>query len=98
MIKCDCDERTGIEINSWKQFQELKMFFDEQIEKKIFIEVPVEQPHYVGYSSNGNALKWYADKWYKCVICGALWEFVYPDFPAKGFVRKFEDGIYQVKE
>ena len=27
-----------------------------------------------------------------------LWEFKYPDFPAKGFVRKFSDGIYHQKE
>ena len=42
--------------------------------------------------------KWYADKWYKCKCCGTLWEFRYPDFPAKGFVRKFEDGVYYLKD
>ena len=31
---------------------------------------------------------------YKCNVCGCLWEFEYPDFPAKGFVRKFENGKY----
>lgn len=46
----------------------------------------------------GNAVKWYADKWYKCKDCGALWEFDYPDFPASGFVRKFDDGVYRPKE
>ena len=32
------------------------------------------------------------------ICCGCLWEFKYPDFPAKGFVRKFADGIYHQKE
>ena len=39
-------------------------------------------------------LYWYADKWYRCNACGTLWEFQYPNFPAAGEVRKFEDGIY----
>ena len=43
-------------------------------------------------------MKWYADKWYKCNVCGTLWEFRYPDFPTRGFVRKFPDGKYTGKE
>lgn len=31
-------------------------------------------------------MEWYANKWYRCNKCGTLWEFNYPDFPAKGFV------------
>lgn len=27
-----------------------------------------------------------------------MWEFNYPDFPAEGFVRKFEDGMYHADE
>lgn len=98
MMQCDCSERVGVEVNSIKLFKELKDFFQEQITKGIFIEVPVEIPHYIGYDMNSNAIKWYADKWYKCKCCGTLWEFDYPDFPAKGFVRKFDDGVYRPKE
>lgn len=89
MIHCDCNERIGININSWDQFTELKVFFEEQVKKGLFVEIPVENPYYVGYSDlDGKEMRWYADKWYKCLECGALWEFDYPDFPAQGFVRK----------
>ena len=59
-----------------------------------FEDVPVEEPYYIGYSEDSDPLYWYADKWYRCNACGTLWEFRYPDFPAVGRVRKFEDGIY----
>ena len=88
MISCDCDERIGIKINSWKQFEESKEFFEEQVKKGIFIEIPVEKPYYIGYDVDGTAMKWYADKWYKCLRCNTLWEFIYPDFPARGSIRK----------
>ena len=67
------------------------MFFEEQVKEGRFSEVPVEKPYCNGF-------EWKADKWYKCICCGCLWEFKYPDFPAKGFVRKFSDGIYHQKE
>lgn len=88
MKKCDCDERIGININTIKEYEALKSFFDEQVEKGIFIEIPVEKPHYVGNDMKGNAVEWYANEWYRCCECGTIWEFDYPDFPAKGFVRK----------
>lgn len=49
MTKCDCNERIGIKINSWKQFEELKDFFEEQVKKGLFIEIPVESPYHIGY-------------------------------------------------
>ena len=94
MIQCDCNERIGIEIDSWKQFEELKTFFENQERDGIFVEIAVKEPYYVGYSIDGEAMKWYADKWYKCKNCGTLWEFQYPDFPKQGSVRKFSDGKY----
>lgn len=94
MKKCDCDERIGININSLKQFEELKDFFEEQVEKGLFVEMPVKKPYYIGYSVDGKATKWYADKWYKCLECGILWEFVYPEFPAQGSVRKLNIDDY----
>ena len=87
-MNCDCNERIGTKINSWKQFEELKEFFEGQIKKGLFIDIPVKKPYYIGYSADGKAMKWYADKWYKCLACGVLWEFKYPDFPAQGSVRK----------
>ena len=94
MMKCDCAERIGIKINSYDFFIELKEFFEGQVQKGIFEDVPVEEPYYIGYSEGSDPLYWYADKWYRCNACGTLWEFRYPDFPAVGEVRKFEDGIY----
>jgi len=98
MKTCDCNERIGLDINSYALFQELKSFFENQEKSGIFISIKVEQPHYIGHDSDGSTMKWYADKWYCCNVCGTLWEFVYPDFPAKGFVRKFEDGQYRMEE
>lgn len=102
MIKCDCNERVGIEINSDELFLELKTFFEKQVEKGIFLDIPVEEPYFQGYNlppyKVRDKYKWYANKWYKCKGCGTLWEFQYPDFPAKGFVRKFENGRYKIKE
>lgn len=98
--QCDCDERIGIKINSWKQFEELKGFFEEQVKKGLFVDVPVEKEYYAGHSGTGKEMKWYADKWYRCLECGALWEFVYPDFPAQGYVKKLcpADIIRQIKQ
>jgi len=94
MIKCDCKERIGTKINSWKQFEELKVFFDVQVKAGIFVEIPVEKPYYIGYSYDGKAMKWYADKWYKCCECDVLWEFIFPDFPAQGCVKKLNVSDY----
>lgn len=100
--QCDCNERIGIEINSYQLFEELKRFFEKQVEDGIFCDVPVELPYFCGYNLKPeevrDEIKWYADKWYKCKKCGTLWEFKYPDFPAKGFVRKFSDGEYKIRE
>ena len=85
MTKCDCNEKIVIKINSWKQFEELKDFFE-------------EKPYHTGYSVNGNAMKWYADKWYKCLECDVLWEFIYPDFPAQGSVRKLSADDYMERK
>lgn len=95
MTKCDCEERIGIEINSIKLFDELKIFFKKQVDSNIFFEVKVESPYYVWINeTSGEKVEWYASKWYKCGICGTLWEFNYPDFPTIGFVRKYQNGKY----
>lgn len=96
-LECDCNERVGVKIDSMKLFRELKEFFHTQIEKGIFKEEEVTKPFYI-WKGNGEEKKWYATRWYKCLKCGCLWEFNYPDFPASGFVRKFDDGIYYEKE
>ncbi len=97
-IKCDCNERYGIEINTYKLFEEIKSFFEEQVKNEIFKDIPVTEPFYVGYSEvKKENIKWYATKWYKCNSCGCLWEFNYADFPAKGFVKKYENGKYTLE-
>ena len=82
---CDCNERIGIDINSWKQFEELKSFFEEQVEKGIFVEKREKKPYYIGCDGIMKKMKWL----YKCEMCGVLWEFIYPYFPALGQVKKF---------
>ena len=72
-------------------------FFQRQVKTEIFQELPVRQPYYIGKGNSG-MIEWYADKWYKCNVCGTLWEFKYPDFPACGQIRKFADGIYPEPE
>ena len=52
------------------------------------------QSHIILGALKKNIENGFADKWYVCNSCGCLWEVVYPEFPAKGFVRKFSDGIY----
>ena len=98
MISCDCKERVGIKIDSMKLFRELQVFFDKQVASGIFSDVKVSEPYYVGHDVDGTEMVWHADKWYKCNECGVLWEFTYPDFPARGFVRKLEDGKYRPKK
>ena len=96
-IECNCFEQTAITIDSLKVFQEFKDFFQEQVDKEIFVEEIPQQPYYI-WNSRDKTIKWFATKWYKCKKCNCLWEFNYPDFPAKGFVRKFHDGIYKTRE
>lgn len=96
MIDCDCKERIGVEIDSYKIYEQLQQFFEEQVRRGIFVEIPVGTPYYIGTDDFGST-KWYADKWYRCRACGTLWEVVYPDFPAKGFIRKFENGKYKMR-
>lgn len=86
-IKCDCIERYDAKINSYKAFMEIKNFFETQEKKGLFHETNVKYP----YFTYGNQ-KIYATKWYRCTSCKCLWEFNYPDFPKKGFVRKFIYG------
>jgi hypothetical protein len=96
-LECDCDERIGIEIDSFRLFDELRSFFEAQVKAGVYKDIPVEKPFYIGYSDI-QTIEWFASKWYHCETCGCLWEFDYPDFPAMGLVRKFPDGIYRRKE
>ena len=97
MIVCDCHEREDTDINSWKQFEELKSFFHAQVKQGVFVEVPVEKPFYAWHdASSGKEMRWYADKWYTCLCCGTLWEIDYPEFPARGFVRKLLLSLEQM--
>ena len=87
----------GTNINSQSQFLEIKDFFTKAFKLGIYTDIPVKEPYYIGEGSGGYKLKWFADKWYKCNKCGCLWEFIYPDFPAEGVVKKHEDGKHQLE-
>lgn len=93
-MRCECNERIETSIDTIKDFHEIRSFFDNQVAKGVFIEVPPESPYYI-WKKDSVAKEWYATKWYKCKLCGCLWEVNFPDFPASGFVRKFDDGIYK---
>lgn len=92
-LKCDCNERVGIEIDSAKLFVAMKQFFEEQVENGTFYEETNKQPYYI-WSDGVDRYVYIATKWYRCNCCGCLWEFNYPDFPECGFIRKFDDGTY----
>lgn len=92
-LNCDCKNIGDLSINNQSDFQRgINFFHHECIESK-FQELIPQQPYYT-WRQGSATKKWFATKWYKCMICGCLWEFQYPDFPAKGFIRKFPDGVY----
>jgi hypothetical protein len=92
-IKCECSNRLDTSIISLKQFKEIKIFFERQVEIGNYIMQKPQMPYFVSSEK-----KWFANVWYKCKICGCLWEINYPDFPATGFVRKFPNGQYYRKQ
>lgn len=92
-LKCKCDSRYESEINSISLLEEIKSFFNEQIEQGFFAEEKASLPYCIWNDKNEH-IEYYASKWYRCNICGCLWEIKYPDFPAKGFVKKYKDGKY----
>lgn len=93
-IGCECMARYEAKIDTWLKFEGVENFFNEQIALEIYEEIQVAKPYFIGVADS-DTLLWYADKWYKCKACGCLWELNYPDFPAYGFVRKFDDGVYK---
>lgn len=99
MYTCECRERYEMTISSKILLDETKAFFEQQKSQCIYQEMPVTQPYHIGYDRVLNRERgWYADKWYRCTQCGCLWELADPDYPAKAFVRKFQDGKYKMTE
>ena len=92
-MSCNCTDINESTINSQSDFQKAKDFFYRECQKNTFQEIDPQQPYFT-WKQGDYTKKWYATKWYKCMICGCLWEFQYPDFPATGFIRKFPDGVY----
>jgi len=96
-FECECLNRYPAEINSVAFFNEVKAFFEKQVSLGIFEDMPVTKPYY-RWKTKDRDVEWYADKWYVCSSCGCLWELQYPEFPAKGVVRKFVDGQFKEEE
>ena len=92
-LTCSCKCFDEVTITTLKQFEQIKDFFKVLVDQGVFSEVVATQPYY-SWRNGREEHHWYANQWYICQKCGCLWEFKYPDFPAKGFVRKFPDGIY----
>jgi hypothetical protein len=84
-LKCDCSEHEEAVIDSWPAFESFKVFFADKVKSASFLQIPVKKPYHIGFDSMAIML-WFADEWYRCVTCGALWEFVHPEFPAHGRV------------
>lgn len=97
-IECDCNERIGIEIDSYKLFEELKDFFSEQVAKGVFEDI--SNYDRIWHEHGGTEKNVYRQtiKCYKCKACGRLWEFRYPEFPAPGKIKKYPDGVYSGKD
>lgn len=91
--KCDCRTLQGWEIGTNKALEETRSYFQARTQSGLFTEIAVTAPYY-SWRAGPKSRNWFADKWYTCNCCGCLWEIVYPEFPAKGFVRKFNDGVY----
>ena len=85
---CDCSERIGVEIDSMKLFDEIRVFFQEQVDKDVFIDLTDYST--IWHEHGGTEKEIYRDttKKYKCRSCGCFWEFCYPEFPASGRVTK----------
>lgn len=88
MNKCKCNIIQEGKITSIQQFRELKKLLQELVLSEDITNIQVLKPYYVGHDKQGNEVKWFANKWYKCNNCGLIWEVVFPDFPAPGNVRK----------
>lgn len=86
-MRCKCNEDTSGEIDSITKFEQIRRFFQRQVEQGIYEEVPVKKPYYVW-----RFRKYYADKWYRCKEYGCLWEIIYPDLPTNRSVNKFPHG------
>lgn len=93
-IKCECAERYETKINSYALFEEIKEFFEQEVEKGVFEDIAILRP-LNKFDDQGNVVvQWYPTKWYRCKACGQLWAFEYPDFPAQGSVYKLnQDGV-----
>ena len=88
---CECNILIETEIYSYEQFEKIKDYFEQGTQSGLFSDAPVKRPHYVGRNMYGKKVKWFADKWYRCNCCNTLWEFIYPDFPAVGKIRRISD-------
>lgn len=88
MSECKCKILDECKISTFQQFKELKSIIEELLVSDYLKEVEVKKPYYVGIDGQGNEVKWFANKWYKCNKCGTIWEILFPDFPMTGNVRK----------
>lgn len=98
MIQCECLSLDELEINSYKLFEEIKAYFNKELEENMFQDIPVKKPLQIIDDKGFCVTQWYPNKWYKCNECGIIWAFGYPEFPAKGYVYKLNSSGSPVKE
>jgi hypothetical protein len=87
---CACFGQETITIDSHKRLAEVEDTIASRLEDKTLIGMPVGWPFNIAFSHT-EIWFFFADSWYHCQECGAVWEFVRPDFPAKGFLRRLEN-------
>ncbi len=92
--QCECANRYEAVINSLALFEEINEFFQSGVERGVFEDAPISVPLERQDDHGRVFARWYPDKWYRCRVCGQLWAFIYPEFPALGNVYKLNrDGV-----
>ncbi len=90
---CHCNLQDSAWITSEMEYNIINDFFSQQLENGIFKSIPIDSPYHIENSALGET-QLYADEWYRCLVCGTLWELKKMTSTHKGFVRKFDDGVY----
>jgi hypothetical protein len=79
-----------VAVDSYAQIARIDGAIEQRLQENTLAEVLVEQPYSIEFSTDEIGL-FVADKWYRCQVCGSLWELVRPDFPTKGIFRKLTE-------
>ena len=87
-LNCDCTKREDIKIDSYELFKALKDEFEQLVEVGTLKDI--SDYGQIWYEDGGEEKQIYRTtrKVYQCIICGCKWVFMYPEFPANGYIKK----------